>query len=508
MNPSGPPDRPTKTSSGPGEKQSLKRQRTHDSEELQETEDHLMSVAVVAPNDNQEEVNQEEAQASNQAALLHILGLHQPHVQRYPPDDGPTYTGTDGSIYIFVWICVSGRTQVTQIFIDGPNIEITWHLSIAMQIRVIRWWFLAFGQARYGPGPIRLIWMISVGTRNIDSLPDILSLFMDENDDIFQGGHPPLHIAYWSRLHRAPQLMKELNNRFRIFIHLGRHNDNNDIVARPPSFHPVQGRDISNYTDEQLYFYGADDNRFMRHWASHFATRPTRMPPAVSDADLAALNIHNTQMETNMGGDVLGSLPPNFVTDAMRNFMGMIPRLMSGNGYFDDVSLVHASGAPFVTQIGRLTWCCPGFPRGCPHHCFSELAKVTLHLQECRFLNNPNRFPVITDVASARPTSGIIVEHLTQERSLRTAYFSSADTEIWGWPPMFPIPPLWTISPGNAVDDNYFDRIDDSDQQVRSHVVFLDIWHNQPIVLAAYIETLATYLAYYVQHCRRFYREI
>ena len=450
-----------------------------------------------------EELEQDEA-----AIFAFVLEQHQQHLTHYTIlDDGDTFVDGEGCIVILCWIRVSGRGQVTEIFIDEPDIEITWRLSIAMQIRIIRWWFFVFGHARYGNRQIKLIWIITIGTVNTDSIPDILSLFMERNNHLFNGARVPLHVAFLSRLHRSIDLLLVLHERFRIVVHLGRHNHNNNIVARPPWNHAVHALDISNYTPAQVVLYFAIENaRWLGHWRYQFR-RPIRMPPGVSLAAMANLGIIDIRMQTNMGQNqhVLVSLQPHLVpSPGMQNFMGMFPNAI-GNGFYVAPLLHTSAGVGFDIRIGRLTWSCPYHFLGCCFRCFSEFGRIREHLERCRFIHgDPHPFPVITTSVLARPTARRIVVFLAQPRGNQTSYFSSVFTRFWRWPPLFPIPTNWTLA--NAVDDNYFrHNTDGTRPQVASNIVFREICLAAGADLDAYIERLAVYLEFYARNCARFY---
>ena len=450
----------------------------------------------------------------------------------YPDPNDETTTELLWGIVIYCWIRVSDIIQITITTVVDDHILITWHLSLAMQVRVIRLWLLLFGRAIYGPQPILVVWIVSVGSVIIRNIPEILSLLIDANnlgDSNFL--RPLLHIAFGSRLHRNTDLFLLLNKHFRIFIHNGEHNHNNLLVDMDPYLHPILPVDMSEMTDDRRVrlLLGEYSN-----WAPSLGGQyqpPVNFPIAVSTAMSAAQRIYHVQIASNMGSSeaLLASIPQGVIPQASIDRIALYLEhscILVENGETPgghlDYSFPGATGASdcFGNVVAKLTSMCRYYPQGCPWRGYTRC--VGNHERICMF-GASDRLLEIVDIQTAHNNTAIATfltlppnSNLPQPRSL----FTSVGTPFYRFPPAFVrmcTPAGWTYCEGTGA--NFFRRVRtnhsssssssssvDENAPVPSHVVFTEVLRDPSSAQrAAFIERFAHYLLENVQIRGYFY---
>ena len=402
-------------------------------------------------------------------------------------------------IYILIWIRVTGDTQITIVTVDPEHhVEVQFHLSMAMQVRIIRLWFLQFGQAHYGRAKIVLIWLLSVGTLDIDAVPEILSLFMRSNNVPSSNNRMPLHVSFCSRLHRNHNVLWLLGRYFRIVVHSGSHNHNDLMVSRDPNY-PIHVVDISNLTEIQFFSFLLNE---AYRWQLHYAGQlnGNLLPQSVTDAALAEVGIYSMQIVTN-----IARITMYMYNDEINEYLNLLPRIQdadsvqSVNPLFDQ----EAPGANLSTVFGSLTCLCKNGGNGCQYR--GETSMITAHEQDCLF-NDMTTYPSITDPATATNSALQILILLSLG-----VYFNNALTLFTLFPVLFInmcTPAGWTYCDDHSAA-NCFDRITVVDQhahntRVPSSIVFEEVLAD-PHQRAPFILQLSHFLLRSVNGRQQFY---
>ena len=382
-------------------------------------------------------------------ALLSLLQIHQNYYRRrywsvpplnlirltihWPPPPDVTTTDTVEEpfpiLIIYCWVRVSGKDQITIVVEDGDIQTITWRVSIAMQIMVMRRWFQLFGLLYYGE-PFQLVWLVSVGSVNVNVVPIQLAMLMTADKLVTRG---IIHIAFASRLHRNPRLFWTIGLYFRIVMHLGTHNFvapdgyGYSLVA-PHRDRPIMIVDFSYHTYEEMLEILCTNNAM---WERFYPSKCARigglfqMPIAATDLELYNHHgIHSLAVSTILSV-MVNDLPPGGLSNEALRMLSHLPRHRDSGGingpvandeFYVDPTLNSLVGAglnlgqtapahpPFLGRLLYIGRCCR---HGCPR-VSNEATGCNAHEKLCPYLQTsdvsflPAVCPEIVDIASAR----------------------------------------------------------------------------------------------------------
>ena len=443
---------------------------------------------------------------------------------------------------------MSGKDQISITVDDGVDVI---HVSIALQIRIMRWWFFCFGFAYYQQRFV-VVWLTTVGSVNVNVIPVQLAMLMTPEK---KKNRSILHIAFASRLHRNANLFLVISRYFRIQMHLGTHNVPCPATSGWPAVadladQAVLPRDLSHCTDfEILQILCNNSLRWEIGWAGQ--CRAARSPDPVTDKQL--LDRHVSSMDVravpifmmielpngaldNSGhaGCMLSHLPRPFDTQGPGitrpgehevEVDQRLPRDSGGGdhvGGLSDPSVFRYGDQAHSEIIGKLKYVGPCYKFGCSKCCDFEEYKP--HQSLCRFLPR-NAFSYrcreIVDFESARDNVIrvifpllMVAESNTQMSSYFSGYFSRLpffQTGLYDFGPQLGgfqkcgYPPKhfeYIDEPG----PNFFrDLRVENCPPIPIHEVFQSVWYGDDVEKNACFDQLAWTLLHRVQSLARFH---